>query len=192
MEYRVTIVPQQEPNVFDIKIERKDGDSLPSFTPIRNDRTERRKKTKESLHRWTKNTSLTMWMSDLAIEFNPDQPNYFDEVVRPELEKRRISYCWNDIARFKPQVDSLKRFILLNFPGVVSTQVTDLVSTFEADQELNEKEKLYLEQIKRALDKPKQLLQLQRLAKRSPNNRVKKALVSCDVLKPSYTNIKVD
>ncbi len=103
--------------------------------------SERRKKTKESLHRWTKNSSLPMWMTDLAIDFNPDQPTYFDQVVRPELEKRRISYGWNDLAKFKPQVDSLKRFILLNFPNVVSPQVTELVEGFESIDDLTNKEK---------------------------------------------------
>ena len=197
MEYRVTIIPQQEPNVFDIKFERKSDRSSHShphhvFAPLRNDRSERRKKTKDSIHRWTKNSSLPMWMTDLAIDFNPDEPNYFDQVIRPELENRRVIYGWSDLAKFKPQVDSLKRFILLNFPNVVSPQVNDLVKGFESVEDLTNKEKSFLEQIKHAMEKPKVLLQLQRHAKKNPNNnRIKNAIASCDVVKPSYTNIKL-
>ena len=74
-------------------------------------------------------------MTDLAIDFNPDYPNYYQEVIRPELETRRINYGWENLAKFKPQVESLKRFILMNFPGVVSSQVAELVATFEAQED---------------------------------------------------------
>jgi len=188
MEFRVLVTPQQEPNVFDITVEHKAV--VPS---TRCERLERRKRTKESLHRWTKNSSLPMWMTDLAIDFNPDYPNYYQELIRPELETRRINYGWENLAKFKPQVESLKRFILMNFPGVVSSQVAELVATFEAQEDdLSDKEKIYLRQIKHALEKPKELLQLQRLAKRNPIHRIRKALASCEILKPSYTNIALN
>jgi hypothetical protein len=57
---------------------------------------------------------------------------------------------------------------------------------------LTPSEQAFLQQGKTCLNRPKELLKLQRLARKAKtqkNNRVARALATCDVLKPSYTNI---
>jgi hypothetical protein len=46
-------------------------------------------KTKAKLSQLVKNSSLPMWLADVAVDFNPDDPSFFETILKPELEKRK-------------------------------------------------------------------------------------------------------
>lgn len=160
---------------------------------------DKRKRTQEKLRtKWVKNSSLPMWLADLAVDFNPEDPLWFQTYVLPELKRRQILNQFPEgdqgLTRFQPQLDSLKRFILNNWPAqIVSKEFTDKVEELIRSQELTWSiaDGTDLQRVKLYLERPKELLRLLHSFKKRPTKRVPQALLQCNVFKPSFTNIAV-
>ncbi len=128
-----------------------------------------------------------MWLA-VAVDFDPEDASFFESKVKPLLLARRMGQ--SDLRKFRPQVESLKRFLLNNFPAVVCDVVSQIQVHVDL-QHLTVDEKRFLQLIQTYQCKPKDLLRLQKMSgSRGQDNRVSRAFRNCTILKPSYTNIK--
>lgn len=146
--------------------------------------TSTRKHTNEKLTSYVRNSSLPMWLADIAVDFDPDHDLFYAEKIQPELDKRR------DGKTRKPQIESLKRFILVNFPGVVASDVAENIKKFDDLQDLSETEEAYLTTLKGLITKPYPLSRLHRSAKRAKGkNRIAQEFATWTIFKSSFANI---
>src|SRR5690606_8198305 len=109
-----------------------------------------RKRTRDKLVLHVMNTSLPMWLADVAVDFDPDDTYFFESKVKPLLLAR--SKGAGDLKKFRQQVDSLKRFLLNNFPGVVYDVIAQILARVNLSQ-LTEKEQRFLQLIQTHIDK---------------------------------------
>jgi len=154
----------------------------------------KRQKTKSKLEsKLIANPGLPMWLADIAVDFNPDDPCFYEKILKPELEKRCDAYGWSDLRRFQNQIRALKRFLLAHYPAVISSEVTD-ISHMDSVLDLNSDEQAFLSKLKTCLSHPKELLKLQAVAtnRKTPfANRVAERLAQCQLYKESFTSIVI-
>jgi hypothetical protein len=198
--YQQEIVIPLQPNV-DLS-PRVKAKRARSPTSTRKTKSSKRARTKELLNNtFTKNSSLPMWLADLGCSFDPDDSEFFETQVKPELERKQTEKKLPSLVPLKHAVDSLRFFILKNYPEIVHPDIFDLVSRDEATTaDLDAAEKKMLATIKAATAKPGELQKLHRQAQRQVKkdkqlgrkaNRVVVEFANMQIFKPSFTNISL-
>ena len=144
-----------------------------------------------------------MWLMDLALQFDPNDPTFYDLQIKPQMEKRRIVYGWPNCNNFRRRIQSLKVFLLNQFPTqILHDQVQQKITLFESQAQANllsPQESTLLSEIKSQLSQPKTLSQFQSYVKKqvqknnhpeySPTNRLAHDFVQWNLFKDSYNNI---
>lgn len=162
-----------------------------------------RQRTKQLLLQEKKNRTLPLWLMDLAIQFDPNDPTFYDLKIKPQIEKRRIAYGWSDCQKFRRRIQSLKVWVLEQFSAqILHDQVHQQILIYESQLESNlltSQESTLLSEIKSRLFQPKILLQFQSYVKKqvqknshpeySPTNRLAQDFVQWNLFKNSYNNI---
>lgn len=155
---------------------------------------ERRETKKLISSKFIRNTSLPMWLADLACKFDVEDKDFYEKKLKPVLQTRSGD---GRLLRFANQVNSLKRFLLLNFPDIVTQELKDFINQRELKEvakprTLNE-EKLFKE-IQLRLTNLTELNKLHRAvqkmnSKTLDKNRIAKEFGQIKIFKESFTNI---
>lgn len=143
--------------------------------------------------KFIKNSSLPLWVAEIARGFDPADPTFYESKLRPELERRRIARGENSLSCFQPQVDSLKRFLLLNYPDLVSDEVKRWMEEVKPD---GLRQKGFLEAVKLRISQPNQLAKLHRAVnqmsrKVHQKNGISESFARLQIFKDSYNDIRL-
>jgi hypothetical protein len=166
--------------------------------------TPQRLETKNFLKTKTRISGLPMWLADIARDFDPSDKDFFFIKVKPALEKKLLGLTPQtsqtsgglegspSIGKFKPQIEALKRFLMTNYPEIISDDVKKLIDTSNS-QALTRTESTCLQKLKIRATNPKELLRfrkfIHRTVKRNETNRVADAFLSVPIFKESFTTI---
>lgn len=156
----------------------------------------KRARTKDLLTtKFTRNSSLPMWLAELGCSFDPEDADFFETKLKPVLEKKCKARKLERLASLSKKVDSLKWFLVTNYPDLVHSNVLDLVSDRERFPSLSPKEESTLSTIGSYTKRPEELFkfhrQAQRQVKKDKADRVLVAFANMTIFKPSFTNIDV-
>lgn len=169
--------------------------------------TPQRFRTKQFIRERKIHHDLPIWLLDCAVQFDSNNPLYFQQIVQPALEKRRSEYGWPNYQKFKKRIAALKSFILNHFTDfILHPQIYEKIHFFEQliptgttttltttkTSNLTEQETTFLFEIKQRLT-PQKLSQFQRYTQRNMHryvhNRVALDFIQWNLFKDSYKNI---
>jgi hypothetical protein len=132
-----------------------------------------------------------MWLADIARDFDPSDKDFFTIKVKPVIDKKVESGI--PYRKFKPQIEGLKRFILTNYPEIISDDVKKLIDHFIHSDNLTRKELTCLQNLVSRATNPKELLRyrkfIHRTMKKNETNRVADSFLSRPIFKESFTTI---
>jgi hypothetical protein len=162
---------------------------------------QKREITKEFLKNKFKNSSLPLWLADLGCAFDVEDDTFFETKVKPELEKKAEKKAEkkknSNLKTFKKTVESLRYFIMKNFPEVIHKDVFEFIRRLREDSSsLSRHEEKSLNAIEICIKRPEELQRLHKSAqkevKKSKPDRIMLEFAKLTIFKPSFANIKID
>jgi hypothetical protein len=157
-------------------------------------KSEKREETKALLNSvFIKNTSLPLWLADLACQFDTNDRTFYETKLKPLLERRGNG---QHLSRYQNQVKAFRNFVLANYPAVVDPSFCEAHANRFELKDLTHSEELCWKAIEIRLSKPNELNKLHQgcklmSSKAKEKNRIAATFSECRIFQESFENIKV-